>query len=103
MHVRRGPTQNITAEEYCRRGRHAPRNVRVRGTTMATRLLPLNVGSGDRAVRAILGALLLSFVFVGPHTPWGWLGLVPLATAIVGSCPLYTILGIDTCRRAAHR
>lgn len=70
---------------------------------MATRLLPLNVGSGDRAVRAILGALLLSFVFVGPHTAWGWLGLVLLATAIVGSCPLYTIFGIDTSRHTAQR
>ena len=70
---------------------------------MFARLFALNVGSGDRVVRAILGALLLSLVFVGPQTAWGWLGLVPLATAIAGSCPLYTVLGIDTGRRAAHR
>lgn len=69
---------------------------------MSTRLFPLNVGSADRAIRAILGALLLSLVFVGPHSAWGWLGLVPLATAIVGSCPLYTALGVSTSSRGAH-
>jgi hypothetical protein len=36
-------------------------------------------------------------VFVGPQTAWGWVGLVPLATGLVGFCPLYSILGINTC------
>jgi hypothetical protein len=36
--------------------------------------------------------------FVGPQTPWGWIGLVPLATGILGSCPLYTLFGISTCK-----
>ena len=69
---------------------------------MSTKLLPLNVGSGDRAFRALLGALLLSLVFVGPRTPWGWLGAVLLITAVVGSCPLYRLFGIDTTRRGAQ-
>lgn len=52
----------------------------------------------DRAVRVIIGAVLLTLVFVGPKTSWGWLGIVPLATGLVGFCPLYRLLGIDTCR-----
>ncbi len=55
-----------------------------------------NSGGIDRAARFILGVGLISIVFVGPQTPWGWLGLVPLVTAMVGWCPLYTVLGIRT-------
>lgn len=56
-----------------------------------------NAGNIDRAFRALLGIGLISIVFVGPQTPWGWLGLIPLATAAVGWCPLYAMLGINTC------
>ena len=56
-----------------------------------------NVGTIDRALRAILGIVLIALVFVGPHTPWGWLGLVPLGTALIGWCPPYAIFGINTC------
>jgi hypothetical protein len=55
-----------------------------------------NVGVFDRAVRIILGAGLVSLVFVGPQTPWGYLGLVPIATGLIGFCPLYAMLGINT-------
>jgi len=41
--------------------------------------------------------VLVALVFVGPKTPWGWLGIVPLATGLLGSCPLYSVLGINTC------
>lgn len=58
-----------------------------------------NVGSLDRAVRAILGLILISLVFVGPQTPWGWLGLIPLGTALIGWCPPYALFGINTCGR----
>ena len=54
-------------------------------------------GTIDRAVRIIAGLVLLSLVFIGPQTPWGWIGLVPLATGLVGFCPLYRVLGINTC------
>lgn len=54
----------------------------------------------DRALRVLLGLVLVSLVFVGPHTAWGWIGLVPLATGIFGFCPLYRVVGIDTCRLA---
>jgi hypothetical protein len=56
-----------------------------------------NEGSLDRAVRALLGIGLISIVFVGPQTPWGWLGVIPLATSLMGWCPLYSLLGINTC------
>ncbi len=52
----------------------------------------------DRALRLIVGVVLLTFVFVGPKTALGWIGIVPLATGLVGFCPLYRLLGIDTCR-----
>ncbi|MGQ8367093.1 YgaP family membrane protein [Glaciecola sp. 1036] len=51
----------------------------------------------DRAIRVLLGIALLSLVFFGPQTPWGWIGIVPLLTGIVGFCPLYKIFGINTC------
>ncbi|MBX3175049.1 MAG: DUF2892 domain-containing protein [Gemmatimonadaceae bacterium] len=56
-----------------------------------------NAGSIDRALRALLGIGLIAIVFVGPQTPWGWLGLIPLGTAAMGWCPLYAMLGINTC------
>lgn len=57
-----------------------------------------NVGTIDRALRIIVGLGLISLVFIGPQTPWGWVGLVPLATALIGWCPAYTLLGIKTCK-----
>ena len=61
------------------------------------KLLPMNEATIDRAIRVVLGLFLLSLTFIGPHTMWGLLGLVPLATGLVGSCPLYTLFGISTC------
>ncbi|MDJ1009761.1 MAG: DUF2892 domain-containing protein [Paracoccaceae bacterium] len=58
-----------------------------------------NEGKLDRALRVIVGLVLLSFVFVGPQTLWGLIGLVPLVTGLVGTCPLYSVFGIST-RRA---
>ncbi|MBT8442485.1 MAG: DUF2892 domain-containing protein [Gammaproteobacteria bacterium] len=56
-----------------------------------------NEGTIDRILRIILGLGLLSIVFVGPQTPWGWIGLVPLVTGIAGSCPVYSIFRLNTC------
>jgi len=61
------------------------------------KLLPKNEHNVERAVRVILGLGLLSLVFVGPQTLWGLIGIVPLATGLLGSCPLYTALGFSTC------
>ncbi len=68
---------------------------------MSERILPANVGTIDRVVRVVLGLGLLSLTVVGPATPWGLLGIVPLLTAAVGSCPLYTALGLSTKARRA--
>ena len=56
-----------------------------------------NEGTIDRVLRAVVGLGLIAIVFVGPQTPWGWLGIVPLATALIGWCPAYALLGISTC------
>lgn len=56
-----------------------------------------NEGMIDRALRTVAGAGILSLAFIGPQTPWAYLGLVPLVTGLVGFCPLYAILGINTC------
>jgi len=53
----------------------------------------------ERVLRVVVGLVLLSLVFVGPKTPWGWIGLVLLVTGATGLCPLYTLLGISTCPR----
>ncbi len=62
-----------------------------------SKMLPRNEGTVDRTLRVILGLGLLSLVFIGPQTPWGWIGVVPLVTGLMGSCPLYTVLGLSTC------
>jgi hypothetical protein len=63
-----------------------------------------NVGGLDRILRIILGLGLIAYAIpLGfPHTGWnavGWIGVVPLLTAMAGSCPLYSIAGISTCPR----
>jgi cadmium resistance protein CadD (predicted permease) len=56
-----------------------------------------NVGKIDRLIRVIVGLAVLSLIFVGPQTMWGLLGLVPLGTGLIGWCPPYSLLGINTC------
>ena len=64
---------------------------------MNNKLLPTNVHNLERILRVIIGLGALALVFVGPQTPFGLLGLIPLATALIGSCPLYTVFGFSTC------
>lgn len=56
-----------------------------------------NEGMVDRSIRVVLGVALISLVFVGPQSAWGWLGLVPLITGALGFCPLYKMFGLNTC------
>ncbi len=56
-----------------------------------------NVGTVDRIIRVVLGIVLLAMVFVGPQTPWGWIGIIPLLTAALGFCPAYKLIGLSTC------
>ena len=51
----------------------------------------------ERVIRVLVGLFLVSLVFIGPKTPWGWLGIIPVLTGASGLCPLYTLLGISTC------
>ena len=55
-----------------------------------------NEGSVDRIVRIVLGLAMLSLVFIGPQTVWGWIGVIPLMTGFLGICPLYRVLGLNT-------
>jgi hypothetical protein len=59
--------------------------------------MPRNEGTIDRALRIIAGLVLISLVFIGPQTAWGWIGIVPLATGLLGFCPAYRLFGINTC------
>jgi hypothetical protein len=63
-----------------------------------------NVGQVDRALRIAIGLVLLAYALkLGlPDTGWnwtGWIGVVPLLTAFIGNCPLYSLLGVSTCPR----
>jgi len=57
-----------------------------------------NEGTIDRALRVILGLVLIVMAVRGMYTPWTWIGVVPLLTGLVGVCPLYSLLGVSTCR-----
>lgn len=59
-----------------------------------------NMGSIDRLLRIIIGLVLIWYALMAPATGYnwiGWLGFIPLATAAIGSCPLYSIIGVNTC------
>lgn len=58
-----------------------------------------NVGTLDRALRVVIGLVLIACVFVGPQTPWGWVGLVPLLTGLVRFCPAYLLIGVNSCAK----
>jgi hypothetical protein len=60
-------------------------------------LMSCNVGGIDRILRIVVGLVLLSLIFWVP-TWWGLIGLVPLLTGLFGFCPLYPIVGINTCK-----
>lgn len=56
-----------------------------------------NEGGIDRIVRVIAGVVLLGLMATGTIGWWGWLGVVPLVTGLIGWCPAYTLLGLNTC------
>ena len=57
-----------------------------------------NEGTVDRALRVIVGLVLIAMAAQGIYTPWTWIGVVPLLTGAVGMCPVYSLLGIRTCK-----
>jgi Protein of unknown function (DUF2892) len=56
-----------------------------------------NEGSIDRALRVIAGLVLIALTLTGAIGVWGWIGVVPILTGLLGWCPAYTMLGINTC------
>ncbi|MEE9387799.1 MAG: DUF2892 domain-containing protein [Paracoccaceae bacterium] len=63
-------------------------------------MLKKNMGSLDRILRAVVGLALLAGFFLLPdasYRNWLLLGIIPLATSLINSCPVYTLLGIGTC------
>jgi hypothetical protein len=60
-----------------------------------------NIHSVERIVRVVVGIGLTSLAFIGPANPWFFLGLIPVATGLLGWCPPYAMLGISTCPRKA--
>ncbi|MFN7982983.1 MAG: DUF2892 domain-containing protein [Vicinamibacterales bacterium] len=66
-------------------------------------LLPTNEHPIERVVRVVLGAGILALAFIGPRTPWAYIGIVPLLTGIIGSCPAYTLFGFSTCQTSARK
>ena len=56
-----------------------------------------NVGDIDKGLRIVAGLVLLALGWFGPLGWWGLIGLVPLATGLIGKCPVYSLLGVSTC------
>ncbi len=56
-----------------------------------------NVGGIDRILRIVAGIILLALTLMGTIGAWGWIGIVPLATGVFRTCPLYSILGFSSC------
>ena len=59
--------------------------------------MKVNEGGLDRGLRVIVGLLLVGLAATGTVGAWGWIGVVPIATGLIGWCPAYTIFGINTC------
>ncbi|HQR04032.1 MAG: DUF2892 domain-containing protein [Proteobacteria bacterium] len=60
--------------------------------------MKINVGTPDRILRILAGVGLITATLAGVIGPWGWIGVVPIATGIFRFCPAYSILGIGTCK-----
>lgn len=61
--------------------------------------MKMNVGGIDRAIRILVGLVLIALAATNTVGWWGWLGLIPLATGVFRFCPAYPILGINSCKK----
>ncbi|CAN7343718.1 YgaP family membrane protein [Rhizobacter sp. LjRoot28] len=59
----------------------------------------INVGSVDRALRILLGVVLIGLAAAGLTGAWGYIGIIPLATGLMSRCPVYSLFGLSTCKR----
>ncbi len=55
-------------------------------------------GTASRVIRVVIGLGALSLTILGPHTPWGYLGLVPLLSGLTGFCPVCSLPGVNACK-----
>lgn len=62
-----------------------------------SKLLPVNEHIAERGIRVALGLTLIGLAVAGKVGVWGYLGVIPVMTGLLGSCPLYTLLGFSTC------
>ncbi len=62
-----------------------------------------NIGAVERSIRIIAGIGILSLAFVGPKSAWAYLGIVPLATGLIGWCPPYALFGVSTCKNCKEK
>lgn len=60
-------------------------------------MLKSNVGGIDRILRIVAGIVLIALTLMGVIGVWGWIGIVPLATGLFRTCPVYSLLGFNTC------
>jgi hypothetical protein len=68
-----------------------------RFTIAERKAMKINVGGADRALRVLAGIALIALTLTGVIGAWGWIGVVPIATGALGLCPLYSVLGLNTC------
>lgn len=61
------------------------------------KLFPVNEHVVERGVRVVIGLALIGLAVAGKVGAWGYIGIVPVLTGLLGSCPLYTVLGFSTC------
>jgi len=60
-----------------------------------------NIGNVERIVRIVAGLIIMSLAFIGPQSPWAYLGVIPILTGLIGWCPPYALLGISTCKKSS--
>lgn len=59
--------------------------------------LKMNIGTVDRLVRILAGAGLIALAATGTIGVWGYVGVIPLLTGLLRTCPVYSLLGVNTC------
>ena len=64
-------------------------------------MMKTNIGSIERILRIVIGLALVAATAMGQLPVWGYIGIVPLATGLMGWCPPYAIFGISTCKTKA--
>jgi hypothetical protein len=67
------------------------------GTTLEELAMKINEGGADRAIRVVVGLALIALAATHVVGVWGYIGVVPVLTGLIGICPAYSLLGMNTC------